>query len=136
MAQKLAVLATTQKEGEPWASLIAFASSSDLKSIFFVTPTSTRKYFNLAQDPRVSLVVDNRENTPGDFSEAVAVTANGSAVKVDLIQQREAQQIYLLKHPYLDSFVKSPSCAMIEIKVDRYNLVTRFQEVEELHLAL
>ena len=133
MEQTLGVLAT-QKQGEPWGSLIAFASSENLKSIFFATPTFTRKYFNLTRDSRVALVIDNRENRPADFSEAIAVTASGNASILKSPRRKEAERIFLLKHPYLTSFVKSPTCAMIEITVDRYNLVDRFQEVVELQL--
>jgi len=42
-SQPLAVLAT-QSRGQPYASLIAFASSDDLKSLYFATTRATRKY--------------------------------------------------------------------------------------------
>lgn len=48
-SQPLAVL-TTQNQGQPYASLIAFASSDDLKSFYFATTRSTRKYANLSGD--------------------------------------------------------------------------------------
>jgi len=45
-SQLLAVL-STQNQGQPYASLVAFASSDDLKSLYFATSRSTRKYANL-----------------------------------------------------------------------------------------
>ena len=57
--QSLAVLAT-QNQGQPYASLVAFASSDDLKSLYFATTRSTRKYANLSGDSRVAMLLDNR----------------------------------------------------------------------------
>ena len=41
---------------------------------------------------------------------------------------------YLGKHPYLESFIKSPTCAWIRTDIASYYLVRRFQNVMELHL--
>ena len=46
-SQKLAVL-STQSDGQPYASLVAFWAPDDLKSIYFATPNTTRKFANLA----------------------------------------------------------------------------------------
>jgi nitroimidazol reductase NimA-like FMN-containing flavoprotein (pyridoxamine 5'-phosphate oxidase superfamily) len=73
-SQKLAVLAT-QNEGQPYANLIAFAASDDLKSLYFVTARATRKYANIEADARVTVLIDNRSNQDSDFSQAAAVTA-------------------------------------------------------------
>ena len=42
-SQTLAVLSTHQ-DGQPYASLVAFVATEDLKHIFFVTPKTTRKF--------------------------------------------------------------------------------------------
>ena len=76
-SQKLAVLGT-QKQGQPYANLIAFAASDDLKSLYFVTARATRKYANIEADARVTLLIDNRSNEDADFSQAAAVTATGT----------------------------------------------------------
>ena len=81
-SQPLAVLAT-QNQGQPYASLVAFASSDDLKSLYFATTRATRKYANLSGDSRVAMLVDNRSNNASDFSLAMAATATGTAVEVD-----------------------------------------------------
>jgi len=41
---------------------------------------------------------------------------------------------YLIKHPYLEEFAHSPSCEFIEIRVKRYILVERFQNVTEYRI--
>jgi nitroimidazol reductase NimA-like FMN-containing flavoprotein (pyridoxamine 5'-phosphate oxidase superfamily) len=132
-SQKLAVLGT-QNEGQPYANLIAFAPSDDLKSLYFVTARATRKYANIEADARVTVLIDNRSNQDSDFSQAAAVTATGSAQEVVDAKRDEVLDIYLAKQPMLKDFVESPSCALLEIKVETYYLVRRFQNVMELHV--
>jgi nitroimidazol reductase NimA-like FMN-containing flavoprotein (pyridoxamine 5'-phosphate oxidase superfamily) len=130
--QKLGALAT-HRQGEPWATLIAFAASDTLDSIYFATSKTTRKYSNLVNDPRCSLLIDNRENLASDFSNSIAVTATGVIIELDKSEKSAALRLFLNKHPYLDTFTQSPTCAFICLQVNRYNLVRRFQEVMEYH---
>jgi len=133
--QKLGALAT-HRQGEPWATLIAFAATDTLDSIYFATPKTTRKYSNLVNDPRCSLLIDNRENLASDFSNSIAVTATGVIKELDKSEKSAALRLFLNKHPYLDTFTQSPTCAFICLQVNRYNLVRRFQEVMEYHPGL
>ncbi len=131
--QSLAVLSTQGAEG-PYASLVAFAESPDLKHLLFATTRSTRKYKNLSRNPRAALLIDNRSNRVSDFVRAMAVTAIGEAREL-AGQEREAQcTLYLTKHPRLREFVSSPSCALFCVRVDTYLSVSRFQNVQELHI--
>ncbi len=133
-SQPLAVLAT-QADRQPYANLVAFAVGRDLKFLFFATTQSTRKFTNLSVEPRVSILVDNRANNPSDFRWAKAVTATGTAEKIDKHKEVEITETYLGKHPHLKDFLASPSCALIRIKVEAYYLVIRFQQVIEIHMA-
>lgn len=131
-AQRLAVLAT-HRDGQPYASLVAFAADKDLKRIYFVTPTATRKFTNLLSEPRVAMLINSSENDPSDFHRAVAVTVKGS---VEIIKDQHKDAIlehYLKKHPYLSDFARSPSCALLCVHVKSYYLVRNFQHVMELH---
>ena len=133
-SQPLAVLAT-QCHGQPYASLVAFSSSDDLKSLYFATTRSTRKYANLLADPRVALLVDNRSNKASDFRWAMAATATGRVGEVDSGERANALANYLAKHPQLRDFVHSPSCALCEIQVHTFVVVTHFQDVVEVHIS-
>ncbi|MFP3866675.1 MAG: pyridoxamine 5'-phosphate oxidase family protein [Desulfobacteraceae bacterium] len=133
-SQKLAVLAT-HNHGQPYSNLMAFAVTDDLKYFFFATTRATRKYSNLMADSRVSLLVDNRANEEADFSQAAAVTALGQAWELQGLERQQSLKIFLDKHPYLQDFVSSPSCALLRVKVEKYILVTRFQEVREIQLT-
>jgi nitroimidazol reductase NimA-like FMN-containing flavoprotein (pyridoxamine 5'-phosphate oxidase superfamily) len=132
-SQPLAVLAT-QNLGQPYASLVAFASSDDLKSLYFATTRSTRKYANLLGDSRVAMLVDNRSNKASDFRWATAATATGRATEVDPGEKEKALDRYLTKNPHLRDFVLSPTCALCEMRVQSFFVVTRFQDVVEVHV--
>jgi heme iron utilization protein len=132
-SQRLAVLATGGGS-DPYTSLVAFSHSDDLKSLFFVTGRATRKYANLTKDPRVAMLVDNRSNKTADFRESMAVTATGRAEEVQRPEAEELVRAYLAKNPHLEDFLSSPSCALIRIRVERYYLVQRFQNVVEIQV--
>jgi hypothetical protein len=70
-SQRLAVL-STETRGTPYSSLIVFAAAPDLTALVFATPRPTRKFSNLSENARVSLLVDNRSNREEDFAEATA----------------------------------------------------------------
>jgi len=132
--QKLAVL-STHHSGQPYASLIAFAGKEDLKEIFFVTPRPTRKFANLAANPRVALLINSSLNTDSDFHEAVAVTALGNAKEINGAEKEDVLRLYLRKHPYLEAFATSPTCALVGITITTYVMVKNFQQVMELHIG-
>ncbi|MBS3780095.1 MAG: pyridoxamine 5'-phosphate oxidase family protein [Desulfovermiculus sp.] len=130
-SQSLGVLATSGPQG-PHASLVAFASSLDLRTLVLATPMSTRKYANMLSDPRVALLVDSGSNQSSDFHAATAVTAYGQSRVVSKEKEQELMHLYLHKHPHLVEFVHAPSCALVSIAVDRYSLVSSFQQVVEV----
>lgn len=133
-AQSLAVLSTSD-EGQPYCSLVAFASTDDVGGLVFVTNRSTRKFANLVRDPRVSLLIDNRSNEEADFHDATAVTATGRAGEVPAEERGRLLKLYLGKHPGLEEFLRSPECALVEVRVSSYTVVSRFQQVTTLEIA-
>lgn len=133
-SQQLAVLAT-QGGGQPYSSLVAFAATDDLRHLLFATTRTTRKYANLSGESRVAMLVDNRSNQDSDFHNAVAATAIGRVEEVEDHEKERLLGFYLNKHPYLEEFVTAPTCALLRVRVERYYLVSRFQNVMELHMV-
>jgi len=133
-SQRSAVLAT-QGDGQPYCSLMAFAATADLQNFIVVTQRATRKYANLVAQPRVCLLVDNRSNQAADTQEALAVTVMGTAAEVAPAARGRWAQVFLDKHPHLEDFVRSPDGAVVQIRVEKYYLVRRFQEVVEIAMA-
>jgi hypothetical protein len=133
-SQRVGVLATHYKD-TPHQSLIAYIHSECLRDIFFITPRYTRKVEAMTSDPRVALLIDNRQNVESDFDACIAVTAKGTVEQLPLQPKPPFLKGYLKKHPYLEDFVTSPSCCYYRIRVKSYTLVSSFQKVEELILS-
>ncbi|MFY9942581.1 MAG: pyridoxamine 5'-phosphate oxidase family protein [Desulfobacterales bacterium] len=131
--QRLAVLATHQ-DGQPYATLVAFGADDDLATLYFATPRATRKFANLSADPRVALLINNSVNQAEDIHRAMAATATGRAVELEGPQRTVYEARYIARHPHLEEFVRSPSCALIAVTVARYVLVRSFQTVLELRI--
>lgn len=131
--QKLAVL-STHHQGQPYASLVAFAATDDLKQIVFATPRATRKFSNITADARAAVLVDSRSNKVSDFRRSMAATAVGTVGQVRKTKVSRLIRLYLDKHPHLSDFVCSPSCAVLRLEVHCYYVVDRFQHVMELHV--
>ena len=127
---QLAVLATDHS-GEPYASLVAFAFSENIREILFATSKATRKFSYLKDNNRVSLLVDNRSNSIEDFQNAMAVTVLGTASLIEEDERHNYLKLYLDRLPHLSEFVASPDCALILVKVTSYYLVENFQNVME-----
>jgi len=121
VSQKLAVLATNN-EGQPYNCLVAIAATEDMKCLLFCTSRATRKYESITIDPRVSVLLDNRSNVESDFTDAVAVTALGTAIETKGKDRDELVNIYLGKHPYLEDFINSQDNALMRVDVEEYIL--------------
>jgi hypothetical protein len=131
--QLLGVLGT-HRDGEPYTSLVGFAVTDDLRSLLFTTARSTRKHSNLVADARASMLIDNRTNSPADFTSASAATAVGVVEEISADARDAFERVFLSRHPHLQAFVRSPSCALLRLRVSVYMVVTQFQHVIELHL--
>jgi nitroimidazol reductase NimA-like FMN-containing flavoprotein (pyridoxamine 5'-phosphate oxidase superfamily) len=151
--QNFAVLCT-QGEGRPYGTVVCFATSDDLSRIWLSTTRSTRKFTHIQGDDRVALVVHNASNQPSDVFEAVAATGTGRARELTGAEREAASERYLAKHPHLKDFTReaaseqylakhphlkefttSPNCALVEVNVEVFHVVTRFQEVVEIRVG-
>jgi len=131
--QRFAVLAT-QKDGQPYTNLVAFAVTEDLGQLLFVTPRATRKFDNLANDSQVAMMIDNRQNRTSDLHDAIAVTAIGVADEVVGPEKETLLALYISKHPLLEAFARAPSCALLKISVEKYDIAGKFQNVAVLRM--
>lgn len=126
--QPLAVLATASGSA-PYASLVAIAVTPDLRRLYFATPRATRKAANLAGNPQVALLLDNRSNRLTDFTRAAAATMIGIAEELHGPGRASGLAFYLEHHPHLADFTSSPATVLYLVTVTRISLVTRFQQV-------
>ena len=128
-SEYLGVLGTC-RFGNPHTSLVAFASTPDLKNIIFATTRSTRKFTNLKINPQVCILIDSRRNDVSDFRDAAAITVRGAAEEAVDREKEELLKIYLEKNPHLSDFVHSPDCAIVAIRVRKFDVATRFQNLD------
>jgi putative heme iron utilization protein len=131
--QHLAVLCT-QYNGQPFGNLVVFAMSDDLRYLCFATSRATRKYRNLAADPRLALLIDSRQHYPQDLQAASALTITGRMVEAEEAVRSMLRSRYLVRHPHLRDFLDTPEVALLMVAVAQYDLVTEFQRVRTLHM--
>ena len=133
-SQSLAVLAT-QKNDQPYASLVLFAATPDLKEIVFLTPNTTRKYDHLIHNPKVAVLINNTTNQKEDIDRAAAVTATGIAAILEHEEKNQYLDLYLCRHPHLKPFSDLRTTALICVTVNQYVLVTQFQNVVAIQVG-
>ncbi|MGA1795085.1 MAG: pyridoxamine 5'-phosphate oxidase family protein [bacterium] len=133
-SQGLGVLATRGKE-YPYCTLVGFAGTEDLRHILFATLRNTRKYANIRAYPMISILIDSRSNRAEDFKDAVALTVLGNAREAEGEERERLSGLYLERHPLLREFLRDPDCALMVLEVERYILVTRFQQVMEMDIS-
>jgi heme iron utilization protein len=127
--QRHAVLATASGN-RPHASLVAFALMPDCRALLFATPKATTKHRNMIKNSRVSLVIDNRENSRVDYLGAEAVTIFGRAREVKQKRARTGMAAILKrKHPALREFVEASTTALMLVKIEYCLHVGKFQTV-------
>jgi len=131
--QRLGVLAT-QGQGHPYASLVAVRASDDLRHLYFTTTRATRKFHFLSADPHVAMLVDSRSDDDLDFHGAVAATAVGTTRELEGDERAVELTAFLERHPHLRTFASAPTSALVDLTVDTYYVVSRFQNVTELHM--
>ena len=130
--QRLGVLATHGAD-YPYASLVAVHADDDLRRLYFTTTRATRKFQFLTAEPNVAMLVDSRSDDDLDFHGAVAATAVGTARELEGDERAERLAAFLRRHPHLKPFASAPSTALVELAVQSYYIVRRFQNVTELH---
>ena len=133
---RLAVLAT-QRKGQPHASLIAYTPLEGLRFLAFATYRKTLKYQSIEEDPRVAILIEDREGGDRDSDPHLVLTAFGTAVRTPEKERHVHISAHLARHPKLESFLSSPDCEFVLVAIHAYQLVTgidhaRWYPVEQL----
>ena len=106
--QRLAVLSSNMKD-QPYPSLIAFAHTNDLQNLFFTTLRNSNKYKNIKNNPKISILIDNRGNSPSDISDAIAVSVFGTASEIDINDKHysECKAFFYNKFGFIQESIKN-----------------------------
>jgi len=130
-AQRIAVLGTS-KDDEPYSCLVAYAMTEDLKELVFATMRQRLKYRNIMANPRVTLIIDNRDASDSDFNDTTSITMVGTARDIRGDGREKYADLLLNRHPSLVDFVNSPECAVISVLVDKIYVVSEFESVVKI----
>jgi thioredoxin-dependent peroxiredoxin len=129
--QKYGVLAT-QKDGEPYGNLVAFAATPDFQMILFITSKNTRKFQNIKSNPKIALLIDNRSNQIKDLQNATAITIIGESKEASAKDKSALKKLYLTKHPNLKEFVSAKDTAIVQMIVSKYIIVSGLDNIVEM----
>ncbi len=132
-SQSLAALSTCC-EDQPYGSLVGFVASNCLKEIIFATLDNTSKFENIKNNPKVALLVDNRNNKAEDFEEAASVTAVGKAEIIEPDQKDLHAEFLLEKLPELKEFVEMEHCVLVAVAIEKYVMVNGIHDVQTLKM--
>jgi len=128
-SSRFAVLAT-EGDGQPHASLIAVTPTEGYRKLIFATYRNTRKYQNLAHNGKVAVLVESIDIKRTGLKESFVLTAFGHVEEIEAEENKMVFEAHLERHPELLSFMQSEDCALIRIKVDRYQVVRGIDDVE------
>lgn len=107
------VLATVA-DGRPYCSLMAYATDTDGTCFFMVTHHRTRKFKNITDNPRVSLLIDSRgTSTP----QALTIEGAGEQITAEA-DIRTAEGLLLADHPGLADFIRHPEAVFLRVTAD------------------
>ena len=126
---RLAVLAT-QRDGQPHASLMAFTPLGGLRFLAFATYRETLKYESIGQDPRVAILVEDRESDLRYSGQRLVLTALGEAIETPEEERHAHIAKHLTRHPGLQNFLRSPECEFIRVAVHAYQVVGGIDDVQ------
>jgi nitroimidazol reductase NimA-like FMN-containing flavoprotein (pyridoxamine 5'-phosphate oxidase superfamily) len=130
-SQSIAVLGTS-KDNEPYSSLVGYVVTDDLRKVIFATMRQRLKYENMAANPRVTLMIDDRSEQNNDFNETTSITIIGTAEDVMGDERENYASMLVQKHPILADFVSFPDCAVMRIKIDKIYVVSDFESVVKI----
>ena len=130
-SQSIAVLGTS-KNNEPYSSLVGFVITDDMRELVFATMRQRPKYENMVGNPRVTLMIDDRNEQNNDFNETTSVTIIGTAEDVTSAERDEYASMLVERHPILTDFVSFPDCAIMRVKIDKIYVVSDFESVVKI----
>jgi len=132
-SQIVSVLGTSASD-EPYSCLVGFEFTPDMKEVVFATMRDRLKYRQIRANPRVSLMIDNRKNTPSDFNTTTSVTLIGEAEDTEPPERDRLAEMLVKKNPFLSDFVESPDCAVVRIRIEKMYIVDNFESVTKIEL--
>jgi hypothetical protein len=100
------------------------------RKLIFATYRNTQKFRNLLQNGRVAILIESH-NMPGQGAqESYVLTAYGQVEEIGATERQMVYEAHLQQHPQLLAFMQSADCAVVQIKVNSYQIVRGIDDVE------
>ncbi len=124
IGNSLCVLCTVSGD-LPYCSLMTYVLSEDLKTVYMVTVRESRKYRNLLENPKVSLLVDNRQKIASTSDETVAsITFEGILKHLEPIETEVVRSRLVEGHGELKEILTNPDCVIFGIELKTFLLLS------------
>lgn len=130
----ICVLATAGEQG-PHTSLMAYACSTDCSRIYLVTPRQTQKYRNLCVQPRVSLMVDTREQAPRGSVRALTINGRGYEIS-DAAESASVRKVFSQRHAHLLPLLEQNDIAFFSVVIEALQLLNGPCEAHYIRLPV
>ncbi len=120
----LCVLATVSAR-QPHCSLMAYVTDDECREIYLISYKHTKKYANLMENPKVSLLIDTRHKDKQRRREDIkALTVYGNFQTIEDSNKRDTiKEKFLQKHPHLTNFLYEPDVDIFLIKIKSLQLL-------------
>lgn len=114
----------TEAAGKPYCSLMTYLPNDDLSLLYLVATEESRKYQNLLANPRVSLLVDTRQNRGTAAGEnIVSVTFEGLFQPLADAKTLRIKANLAKEHGELAEILNHPSCVVFTIQLKSFLLL-------------
>ncbi|MCU0600949.1 MAG: pyridoxamine 5'-phosphate oxidase family protein [Desulfobacterales bacterium] len=132
-SRNVCVLATLDND-RPYCSLMNYVTDESCRDFYMVTLRNSNKYRNLLANPRVSLLVDSRENAPLSSSQALTVEGIFEPVAEDG-KRNWALTRLIDRNPLLKDFISLPDVDVICIRAQSFLLLDGISDARYVKLT-
>lgn len=131
----MCVLATC-RGGKPHCSLMAYLVDDDGLTVYMATRQDTTKFRNILENPRVSLLVDNRLQNADDRSTIQSLTVEGFYTPLENPAKEEhVRRLLRQRHPHIVGLLDHPQSAILPIKVLAFLLLDGPEKASHLQVT-
>jgi nitroimidazol reductase NimA-like FMN-containing flavoprotein (pyridoxamine 5'-phosphate oxidase superfamily) len=120
----LCVLSTVSG-GKPHCSLMSYISDEEGHEVYLISHKQTKKYFNLMENPTVSLLIDTREEEKGQrriYIKALTISGEFQTIN-DPGKKALIRRKFLKRHPHLADFLNDLGAEIFSIKIKSFQLL-------------
>lgn len=133
LSGSMAVLATSA-DSQPHCSLMSYLAREDARTIFMLTLKNSRKFKNILNNPRVSLLIDTR-NMPGVEPSAIkALTIEAVCLPVEDKRGQKLKKALIERNPQLEPLGRQEDSVVLEIQPGSFLLLDGVNDAYYLDL--